>query len=151
MIYLLDVNVLVALAWPSHTHHRIAQAWFRRHGRLGWASCPITQTGFVRISSNPKFIDGVVSPSGAIVLLDEVMQTTRHTFWPDDLSLVSNLSQEDEPSCFWPHVAGHRQVTDAYLLALAQKHQGKLATLDKGIRTLIQDATQRDNLLEHLE
>ena len=151
MTYLLDVNLLIALAWPSHTHHRIAQAWFRRRGRAGWATCPITQTGFVRISSNAKFIDGAVSPHGAIQLLERVMQSTRHAFWPDDLSLADDTIRVDSPGSVWTHVIGHRQVTDAYLLGLAQKHQGKLATLDQAIPSLIPDTDEREDLLELVE
>jgi hypothetical protein len=151
LIYLLDVNLLIALAWPSHIHHRIAQTWFRRRGRTGWATCPITQTGFVRISSNSKFIDGAVSPQGAIQLLERVMQSTHHTFWPDDLSLAGTLFQADSPENIWTHVVGHRQVTDAYLLSLAREHQGKLATLDQAVPSLISDVAQRKDLLELLE
>ena len=79
------------------------------------------------------------------------MRATQHTFWPDDLSLVNVSSQNSEQSCFWPFVTGHRQVTDAYLLALVQENQGKLATLDKGIGSLIPDDTLRNSLLEFLE
>ena len=151
MTYLLDVNLLIAMAWPSHTHHRIAQAWFRRCGRAGWATCPITQTGFVRISSNAKFIDGAVSPHGALRLLESVMQSTRHTFWPDDLSLADATIQVDSPGSVWTQVIGHRQVTDAYLLSLARKHQGKLATLDQAVPSLVPDAGQQDDCLELIE
>jgi predicted nucleic acid-binding protein len=62
---LLDLNVLIALAWPSHVHHAVAQTWFGRNRRQGWATYPMTQTGFLRISSNPKFIDGAVTPGEA--------------------------------------------------------------------------------------
>jgi len=151
VIYLLDVNLLIALAWPSHTHHRIAQAWFRHCGRAGSATCPITQTGFVRISSNSKFIDGAVSPHGAILLLERVMQSTHHTFWPDDLTLADDTIKVDSPGSVWTHVIGHRQVTDAYLLSLARMHQGKLATLDQALPALISDAGQREDCLDLIE
>ena len=151
MTYLLDVNLLIALAWPSHTHHRIAQNWFRRTGRVGWATCPITQTGFVRISSNSKFIDGAVNPHGAIRLLENVMKSTCHAFWPDELSLVEDAIQVDSQESVWTQVIGHRQVTDAYLLSLAQKHKGKLATLDQAISSLIPDTDQRNFCLELIE
>lgn len=142
MIHLLDVNPLIALAWPSHVHHAVAQGWFRRKGRKGWATCPLTQTGFVRISSNPKFIDGAVSPSEAVALLTQVMFGTQHEFWPDDLS----VAEADNIS--WSHVFGHRQVTDAYLLALAKHHNGKLATLDEGIAAFVHDTKGRPDSVE---
>ena len=151
MTYLLDVNVLIALAWPSHTHHRIAQTWFRRTGRADWATCPITQMGFVRISSNSKFIDGAVNPHGAIQLLENVMKLTCHTFWPDDLSLTDYASHDDSRESIWTYVIGHRQVTDAYLLSLACKHQGKLATLDQAVPSLIPGTGLRENCLELIE
>ncbi len=151
MTYLLDVNLLIALAWPNHTHHRIAQTWFRQRGRNGWASCPITQTGFVRISSNGKFLDGAVSPHGAIELLKSVMHSTQHVFWPDDWSLADDLSQAESPGYVWQQVVGHGQVTDAYLLALARTHQGKLATLDQAVPALISAIAHPKDLLELIE
>ena len=142
MIYLLDVNLLIALAWPSHVHHLSAQHWFQRVGRKGWASCPLTQTGFVRISSNPSFIDGAVDPKVALRLLGEVCQASSHSFWPDDLDLSADPA--------WPasHLIGHRQVTDAYLLGLAIKRRGKLATLDAGIRALLPVVEDREACLK---
>lgn len=144
MTYLLDINVLIALAWPSHVHHRLAQDWFKRNRRRGWATCPITQTGFVRISSNPKFIDGAVSPGEALGLLRRVTCARDHSFWPDTL----NITNEDE--MLRTHLLGHRQVTDAYLLALAIHQNGKLATLDDGISALLPDTELRTKHLETL-
>ena len=77
-------------------------------------------------------------PQGASQLLERVMQSTRHTFWPDNLSLADTLFQADSPGAIWTHVIGHRQVTYAYLLSLARKHRGKLATLDQAIPSLIE-------------
>ena len=142
MTYLLDVNVLIALAGPTHVHHGAAQTWFRRTGQRAWATCPLTQTAFVRISSNPKFIDGAVAPNQAVALLAQVTNATQHEFWPDDLSLV------ETDTIGWPYVVGHRQVTDAYLRALAQAHGGKLATLDGGVAALLPDANEQQTLLE---
>jgi toxin-antitoxin system PIN domain toxin len=141
-MYLLDINVLIALAWPSHVHHRLAQAWFQRKRYRGWATCPITQTGFVRISSNPKFIDGAVSPGTAIGLLRGVTGAPDHSFWTDTLDITNETQM---PST---HLLGHRQVTDAYLLALAIYHKGKLATLDGGIAALLTDTGLREKHLE---
>ncbi|TLZ12344.1 MAG: hypothetical protein E6K34_17875 [Gammaproteobacteria bacterium] len=52
---LLDVNVLIALLDSDHTLHGTAMSWFAKHAREGWASCPITQNGCVRIMSNPSY------------------------------------------------------------------------------------------------
>jgi len=142
MIYLLDVNVLIALAWPTHVHHGAAQAWFRATGQRGSATCPLTQTGFVRISSNPKFIDGAVTPNQAVELLGEVTRRTRHEFWADELSLAETKLID------WPHVVGHRQITDAYLLGLAKSHGGRLATLDGGVSALLPDVEEQRAWLE---
>jgi toxin-antitoxin system PIN domain toxin len=135
--YLLDVNLLIALAWPSHVHHVLAQNWFANNCRAGWSTCPITQTGFVRISSNPKFIDGAVTPREAITLLSTVTASEDHTFWSDDLNVA------DTQLLPVSHLLGHQQVTDAYLLSLAIKHNGKLTTLDQGVSALIPDIKRR--------
>ena len=68
-VALLDINVLVALAWPNHEHHDISHRWFAAHAAAGWATCPLIQCGFVRISSNPKIIANAVKPDDAIALL----------------------------------------------------------------------------------
>lgn len=142
MIYLLDVNLLIALAWPSHIHHLQAQDWFARRGSKNWASCPMSQAGFVRISSNPKFIDGAVSPLEAISLLKTVTRSPKHQFWPDDVNVV------DTTSFSFTHLVGHRQVTDAYLLSLVMAHGGKLGTLDSAIGSLLPDESSRKKHLE---
>ena len=100
--------------------------------------------GFVRISSNPQFIDGAVSPGEAAALLDQVMKSTGHEFWADDLSLV------DTHYFNWSQIVGHRQLTDAYLLALAKQRNGSLATLDARIEALLPDLKQRKAYVEIL-
>lgn len=134
MIFLLDVNVLVALAWPTHVHHTAAGAWFAEEGHAAWATTPVTENGFVRVSSNPRAIDGAVSPATAIALVAEMRRARGHTFWPADTSLA-DLDGPDLAA-----VVGHRQVTDAYLLALARRHDGVLATFDDGLRSLARHA-----------
>jgi toxin-antitoxin system PIN domain toxin len=126
--YLLDTNVLIALAWPNHVHHREAQTWFEKKGAARFRTCPITQTGFVRISSNPAFSPQAVTPGEALSLLDRVKGLPGHDFWPDDISLHDALAGQS--------LTGHRQVTDAYLLALATAHGGVLASLDRAIAVL---------------
>ena len=126
---LLDVNMLIALSWPSHLHHRTAQDWFLKHAGRGWATCPLTQCAFVRISSNPKIIPDAVTTAEAFDLLKQIVAQKHHAFWSDDLGVLD----DDMPKSL---LVGHRQVTDAYLLGLAVRHGGRLVTLDKGILTL---------------
>ncbi len=126
---LLDVNVLVALSWPEHTSHEAAQRWFARNAHQGWATCPITQSGFVRVVSNPAFSRNAITPQQALALLERNLAHPDHRFWPDDLSLLDALRQQQG-------IVGHRQVTDAYLLALASHHRGTLATFDRAVREL---------------
>ena len=128
--YLLDVNVLIALSWPSHVHYEAAQEWFARKHRAGFATCPLTQLGFVRISSNPRYIDEAVSPGEAVQMLDQITRLAGHHFWPDKLGAKAALAKVRG------HVVGHRQVTDAYLIGLAEAHGGTLATLDRGAASL---------------
>jgi len=131
MVSLVDVNLLIALAWPSHIHHDAAHAWFSRSAGFGWATCPIIQSGFVRISSNPSIIPNAVSPREALLLLERIVAHQGHIFWPDDIALVGSTPVPKEL------IAGHRQVTDAYLLGLALSKRGKLATLDRKIGSLL--------------
>ena len=127
--YLLDINVLIALAWPSHLHHLQAQRWFAKKRQAGFRTCPLTETGFVRISSNPSFTPDAVSPKQALALLDRITALPGHAFWPDDLPLGEAI-HAGQP------VVTHRQITDAYLLALARARGGILATLDRGVSSL---------------
>ena len=129
--YLLDVNVLIALAWPLHVHHVIAHEWFERVGQQSWSTCPLTQLAFVRISSNAKIISTAVSPRAAVQALGEMVALKGHVFWPDDLP-VNDLASFTSKA-----MVGHRQVTDAYLIELAKRHKGKVATLDAGLADLL--------------
>ncbi len=129
--YLLDVNVLIALAWPLHVHHTVAHTWFEETGHKSWSTCPLTQLAFVRISSNPKIISTAVAPRAAVQTLNEMVALKGHVFWADDLP-VNDLR------CFNSNaLVGHRQVTDAYLIELAKYHKGLVATLDAGLASLL--------------
>jgi toxin-antitoxin system PIN domain toxin len=129
---LLDVNVMIALSWPHHVHHAKAHEWFQTTGRNGWATCPLVQCAFIRISSNPKIIADAVTPREALEVLKKIVSVPGHHFWPD--TLAPTEAEAFASAAF----VGHRQVTDAYLLSLAQCHQGKLATFDSGVAELIQ-------------
>jgi uncharacterized protein len=128
--YLLDVNVLIALSWPSHRFHAVAQGWFNRNAVKGWATCPLVQAGFVRIVSNPAFSTRSVSVQEAIQALTLSLKHPRHQFWADDIPITGGLAGVVNK------IQGHQQVMDAYLLVLAMKHKGKLATLDTKIAAL---------------
>ena len=130
---LLDVNLLLALAWPNHIHPRDASIWFAHGARQSFSTCPITQTGFVRISSNPAFTPAAVTPPQALDLLDRIVQLPGHEFWTDDLPLPAAIAGS--------RIFGHRQVVDLYLLKLAASHGGMLATLDRGAAALAKRET----------
>ena len=128
--FLLDTNLLIALLWPSHERHTTAVEWFTRHRAQGWATCPLTQSGFIRIVSNPAFSRDAVRPSEAAHVLSANTAAPDHLFWPADGSF------RDVCSFAGPRLVGHQQVTDAYLLGLALRHGGSLATLDERIAQL---------------
>lgn len=140
--YLLDVNVLIALTWPTHVHHVAARAWFDRNSRAGWATCPITELGFVRVSSNPRAIRDAVAPAEAIAMLERLAALPGHRWWPDEVPVA--LAGPFESLS----LIGHRQLTDAYLLALARHHGGRLATLDRGVPDLVRDPGERVEWVE---
>ncbi|NJL26657.1 MAG: PIN domain-containing protein [Thermoanaerobaculia bacterium] len=141
MVALLDVNFLVALAWPNHVHHTAALAWFERHHGEGWATCSVTQSGFVRVSSNKAVLPEAKTPHEALFLLRRIVALPHHVFWVDDVSLAS--SEHVDAS----RLLGYRQVTDAHLLALALRHGGRLATLDAGVRELVPRGRDRTEVV----
>lgn len=122
-VHLLDANVLIALTVVEHVHHEVSARWFMSVGRF--ATCPITQGSLLRFLVREgatavdagRFLDGITS--------DE-----RHHFWPDELGYDRVRLGA---------VVGHRQVTDAYLAALAGARGGRLATLDSGLAALHHD------------
>ena len=130
MIALLDVNVLIALAWPNHVHHDAAHAWFSEQRMNGWATCSVTEAGFVRISCNPAAVGHTVTPSDAVGLLRSLMQQESHSFWSLEISMA------ELPVDILERIQGYRQVTDAMLLATAIQRSGQLATLDSGMARL---------------
>jgi len=123
---LLDVNVLIALLDADHVSHRAATVWFEREGPSGWASCPITQNGCVRIMSHPGYPNPLPV---ALVLarLADACAAPFHAFWPDDVSLLDPAIAD--PS----RIHGPRQLTDIYLVALAVRHRGRFVTFDRSI------------------
>jgi len=139
---LLDVNVLIALLWPPHEAHARAQRWFAQNARHGWATCAMTQAGFVRIVSNPIFSRRAVSPRDALEVLSGSLQHPAHHFWTEDIGVTEALAH------FGRRLLGHQQVTDAYLLGLAIQKKGRLATLDTSLSSLLSDqSTARSRLV----
>ena len=125
---LLDINVLIALLDPDHVFHDRAHGWWKRQSKNGWASCPLTENGVVRIMSNPAYSRVTkFRPGDLIERLDLFVSQSDHEFWPDDLSLRHKTAFVRD--C----LHSSRAITDIYLLALAVKHQGTLATFDQAI------------------
>ena len=118
-VYLLDANVLIALATPEHSLNARAAAWFLKGHRF--ATCPVTQGALFRFHLR---VGVDATAESAKLLLESISSLPRHDFWPDDVSYL------DLPST---GIAGYRQVTDAYLVLLARKHGALLATMDEAL------------------
>ncbi|MBX9859337.1 MAG: PIN domain-containing protein [Sphingomonas sp.] len=129
MIHLLDVNVLIALVDPEHSHTRPARRWFERHAASGWATCPLTENGLLRIVSNPRYANAVGSPAVAINGLVGMKNVPQHHCWADDISLSDELRVNPQ------RLPTSAHLTDIYLLALAVAHGGELATFDRRLTT----------------
>lgn len=127
---LLDLNILTALLWPSHEHYEAAHRWFSGRSNAPWATCSLTQLGFVRIVSNPAFSRDALSISAAVALLSENLAHPAHKFWKESIEVPGAIKGME------PGLRGYRQLTDAYLLALADRRAGVLATFDRGLREL---------------
>jgi toxin-antitoxin system PIN domain toxin len=126
-VALLDVNALVALAWDSHVHHATIRRWFADNSASGWATCPITESGFVRVSSNPKVLPSAIGIAAARAVVSALRAVEGHSFLTDDVSI-------GDPD--FPAIAGHRQVTDAHLLTLARRRGTRVVTFDAALLAL---------------
>lgn len=123
---LLDVNVLLALLDRDHVDHDRARAWMTQEIERGWASCAITQNGFVRVITQARY-PSPISPHHAIDVLARATQTQYHEFWPCTVSVLDD--EAVDPS----RIHSSTQVTDAYLLALAVANRGTFVTFDQSI------------------
>jgi len=134
MMALLGTNVLIALFDPSHTYHSIAAWWFRGHADEGWAMCPITENGFVRIVSHSSYPQPIMV-SDALEILRRATNHPSHSFWPDDVCIGDQVS-----------------FNDTHLLGLAVRHGGYLVTLDRRIDVVTVRAASDTSLmvLDHL-
>ena len=144
-VALLDVNLLVALAWPNHVHHRAAHDWFAKAHESGWATCPVTESGFVRVSSNPRATPEAKRPAEALHLLRALREVPGHVFWYDEVSLATDSRVRID------RLAGHRQVTDQHLLCVALSHDGRLATFDRGVLDLVPESMRPEQAVVLLE
>jgi uncharacterized protein len=126
-VALLDVNVLVALFDPEHVHHDVAHDWFADHRDRGWATCPITQNGFLRVLTTPGVAGSRMPAPELLRHLRTFCASGHHEFWPETVSLT------DERVFEASFVRGHKQLTDLYLLGLAVTRGGCLVTFDQGV------------------
>lgn len=114
----------MALAWDSHVHHHAIRAWFAERADRGWATCPITESGFVRVSANPKLLRTPIGVSAAQQVLGQMRGIGAHRLLANDVSITADDL---------PRLAGHRQVTDAVLVTLARRHGTRLITFDSSL------------------
>lgn len=126
---LLDVNMLIAIFDTHHQYHVLATQWLTNHVKNGnyWATCPLTQNGCLRILSMPTYVNGFDIPV-IKQYLQQAINSPYHKFWQDDISLL------DDKLIDWSHITGNRQLTDIYLMALAQTHNGIFVTLDNRVQ-----------------
>lgn len=136
---LLDVNVLIALLDADHAHHRAATTWLEANLKAGWASCPITQNGCIRILSQPGYPNPLPAAQVAARLADAA-GTAHHAFWPDRVSLLDTKVFDHA------RLLGSRQVTDAYLLALAVANHGRFVTFDRSVSLATVPAAEKKHL-----
>lgn len=129
-MYLLDVNVLIALVWDDHEHHARAHAWFGRLTNESFATCNVTQSGFVRLSLNPKVVHCQIGIRDVFQMLESFTKHPNHSFCEDG-ALQTELAT-------WQRVASHAQVTDTNLFLIAHRHGRKLVTFDSGIKNRLQ-------------
>lgn len=129
IVYLLDVNVLIALVDPAHVQHDPAHDWFARIGHKAFATCPLTENGLIRIIGHPKYPNSPGPPSVVLQSLAAIRGLVGHKFWPDDISIADD-------AFFAPELlSSHSRVTDSYLLALAHAKGGRLASMDQKLAT----------------
>jgi len=128
--YLLDTNVLIPLLWPRHTEQAKVRAWFKANALRSFATCSFTQAGFLRIATSLEIMHQRYALSDARQLLYAFTQLPGHAFLSTDIDYFEAAAPFDR------RMQGPKQITDAYLLGIAQKHGGKLATLDKAVKGL---------------
>jgi hypothetical protein len=141
--YLLDANVLIPLLWPRHTQKDKVRAWFQAKAAESFATCSLTQAGFVRLTCSPEVMGEKYPLRDAKQLLWTFTNQPAHIFWPTTLSLFDAMAP------FEKRMQGAKQITDAYLLGIAKSHGGKLATVDRAIKSLA--GSEHIDLVEWIE
>jgi hypothetical protein len=140
MVALLDVSVLVALFDSGHRNHEAAHDWFDDHRHLGWATCPLTENGLLRVATSPTFANPPHRAVDVAARLASLRSGGHHHFWPAALSLT------DDRIFNLTYVRGHRQLTDVYLVGVAKTQGGMLATFDRSIHLRAVKGATRDHL-----
>ncbi|MCP9775775.1 TA system VapC family ribonuclease toxin [Cyanobium sp. WAJ14-Wanaka] len=126
---LLDVNVLIALLDPLHVHHEPAHRWFAKRDDLAWASCALTQNAVLRILGHPRYPNSPGAPAAVAPVLQQLIHHPSHQFWADSLSLLTAPEVEAQA------LLDPAQISDTYLLAMAVRQQGRLASFDRRLVT----------------
>jgi uncharacterized protein len=137
---LLDTSVLIALLDASHIHHQLTAQWLQTHGGAGWASCPITLNGCIRVLSQPSYPNRVPMQQ-VVVGLKQAMQNPLHEFWADEVNTATTKLID------WSYTVRPAQLTDVYLLALAVAHDARFVTLDQGIALACVPKARADQLV----
>ena len=142
--HLLDVNALIALVWEDHQFHDTMDAWFARHAKRGWASCAVTQSGFIRVMSQ-------LALAGPVRTVAELADALQHNLaHPAHRLLALDFDFAEVLARCSGGVVGHRQVTDAYLLTAAMRAGMKLLTFDSGVGALLASDAERAANIEVL-
>ncbi|HEX8712671.1 MAG TPA: TA system VapC family ribonuclease toxin [Terracidiphilus sp.] len=128
--HLLDLNVLIPLTDPDHIHYQKAQAWFDLSREGEWGLCPLTESGFVRVTTNPAYLPRPRTLAQATYILDDLAKQPGYAYWP----IMESWTKVTAP--FRSRIFGHQQITDAYLLGLAIRDGGVLVTFDRGVKHL---------------
>lgn len=136
--YLLDVNVLIALTWPSHVHHARARRWWPSVDM--WATTPVTESAFVRLSTNATVVGQTITVAEAVSMLRAIRAAPGHMFLADESSLA-------DPAIDLTRVATSSQITDAHLVDVAARNNAILATMDAGIPDMLQPADRHRAML----
>ncbi len=126
--------MLLALAWPNHQFHAMAVERLERHNEV-WATCALTQLGFVRLSSNPLVVGVAKNPVEAAELLQELVNDARHIY----LDEMPSPTEEAFDGYLKRSLTG-KHVTDAYLVGLAAMRHARLLTFDTRLAALAQSA-----------
>jgi uncharacterized protein len=141
VVALLDVSVLIPLFDAAHVHHDLAHDWFDQQRRHGWATCPVTENGFVRLATSAAYSNPPLRPADVVARLDAFRRSGRHEFWTDSVSIA------DERIFNAAHIRGSKQITDAYLLGLAAANGGALATFDRSVQVAAVKGATKANLM----